>query len=296
MLVGNLSYYCRSKIESLSQPAFDIISRNLSAEQRLNCNLLLEISDRQLSYIMYDTSEKKLFCVRHYHFEHPESTTAVRQLENVINADTYLQEEVKEIAIVYNFNESNLIPGKLFQIGMNKPLTDVVFGSVKKGLIISEKIKAFELYNVYRIPRDIHTLLQQRFAAGKYWHLYTLLLIANGVEGSDVCRVIFYADRIVVSLYSNGQLQLLQTWMYETPEDVAYYLLIICREYHIDQEKISVLVSGLIDEQSALYTELLKYFQYVVPEVIPSEQLAADLSDSFPLHYFSSLVKMASCV
>ena len=280
----------------MSKPDFDIVSGQLSAEERLNCQLLIEISDRHLSYILYDTANQKLFCVRHYHFDNLINITAVQHLENVINADSDLQQEVKEVAIVYNFNESNLIPASLFQIGMNKPVTDVLFGSVKKGLIISEKIKPLELYNVYRIPRDIHTMLQQRFSAGKYWHLYTLLLTSNGIEDKSVCKVIFYADRIVVSLYAEEKLQLLQTWLYETPEDVAYYLLSICREYNLDQDKIRVSVAGLIDEQSAMYTELLKYFQFIIPDMIPSEQLAGDLTGSFPLHYFSPLVKMASCV
>jgi len=305
-VVGNLKYNLKSAIRIyliiaapnlfMHKPAFDIISTELTVDDRLNCHLLLQISDRVFSWIMFDTIKRKLFGVRQYHFDQIHDISAAKQLEEVLNNDTYLQEETKEVVIVYNYCESNLIPGNLFDIAMNKSVTDLVFGSVKKGLIFSEKVKTGELYNVYRIPRDTHTLLQQRFVAGKYWHLYTLLLVAYGIEKEDVCRIIFYSDCMVVALHIKGILQLIQTWTYQTPEDVAYYLLLICQQFKLNQETLRILIAGLIDEQSALYSELLKYFQLVIMEPIPTDQIADDLLDTLPLHYFSPLVKMVTCV
>ncbi len=45
-------------------------------------------------------------------------------------------------------------------------------------------------------------------------------------------------------------------------------------------------ISGLIDAQSALYTELLKYFAEVHYEVLPQSFGTENMLEQFPEHYF----------
>jgi hypothetical protein len=220
------------------------------------------------------------------------------QLDSIIDNDPYLQGNIKDVTIVYNYEESNLIPDGYFNLGLNKTLTEVVFGKAKKGLVISEKVNNWLLYNVYRIPREVHTKLQQRFSAGRYWHFYSLLLasITPSNDPGPVCTLTFYADRFICFIADGGKLQLLQTWAYQTPEDVSYYLLAVCSRFKFDQETIHIRVGGLIDEQSALYTELLKYFLIVSPAAVPASMQTNELLREIPQHYFSPLLTIAACV
>ena len=98
------------------------------------------------------------------------------------------------------------------------------------------------------------------------------------------------------AVYKAGELQLIQTFAYQTPEDAAYYLLLICKQFKIAQTDLVLKISGLIDAQSALYTELLKYFEHVQHEGIPAELSTAGILDEYPSHYFSPLLKMSLCV
>jgi len=91
----------------------------------------------------------------------------------------------------------------------------------------------------------------------------------------------------------NKQLQLAQAYSYKTPLDVVYYLLKICYEFGLDQSEVFVILSGLIDQDSAMYSELHSYFlnlyfaqppPYSVPE------------NEYPHHYFTSLYNLAACV
>ena len=280
------------------RPAFDIVSPEYPAENRTDHHLVIEISDRLFSFVLMDAEKKELYCLRQYNFEWINKSSLSEQLEALINGDSYLQGNVKNVVVVYNYAESNLVPVGYFNIGLNKSITELVYGQAKKGLVISEKVKGWELYNVYRIPRDVHTRMQQRFAAGKYWHYYSLLLTANTqpLPEVDVCNMVFYSDRFVCHVFTHGRLQLMQTWMYETPEDVSYYLLALCTRFHFSQETLEVRVEGLIDQQSALYTELLKYFQLVSPVAIPEAMQANELLQEYPNHYFSPILKIAACV
>ncbi len=69
--------------------------------------------------------------------------------------------------------------------------------NARKGLLLNDKVQGWDLYNIYRIPREVHSLLQQKFSAGKYWHYNTLLL--SGIEKEslegDTIKVVIAADK-----------------------------------------------------------------------------------------------------
>jgi hypothetical protein len=155
------------------------------------------------------------------------------------------------------------------------------------------------MQNIYSIPKDIHSLFKEKFQGSQYWHFYTLMMVSSKNEEltkGNISRMIFYNDKFVLGFFKDGMLQLLQTFTYQTPEDAAYYLLLICKQLGISQHDMVLNISGLIDSQSALYTELLKFFPEVNYEGIPEVYNTNGLLDEYPSHYFSPLLKMSLCV
>jgi methyltransferase-like protein len=206
---------------------------------------------------------------------------------------------VKETLLVYNFPESSLVPESLFTMDTNREIIDTLHGNLNKGLILTEKIPWWELFNVYRISSDLHQLLQQQFTAGTYWHYYSLLLksykMFDSTQTEDCIKVIFYADKMVALIIRNGKVHLMQTFFYQDTKDVAYHLLNCCQQLGISQQEVKLLVGGLIDRQSALSTELHKYFLKISFEEIDESIKVTDELKELPLHYFSSILKMAVC-
>jgi hypothetical protein len=109
-------------------------------------------------------------------------------------------------------------------------------------------------------------------------------------------KCIFYPEKFIVAFFSDKELQILQTYEYETPEDVSYYLLKICRQFDVAQQNLNVNVSGLIERDSVLYAELLKYFQHLECDHMPQLLETKGLLQDIPEHYFSPILKMAVCV
>jgi hypothetical protein len=108
--------------------------------------------------------------------------------------------------------------------------------------------------------------------------------------------MIMGADQFLVAVFKDKAIQILQSYNYQTPDDVSYYLLSICNRFQISQEKVVLIVSGLLDEQSRLYQELLKYFLHVQWDRLPDGVRLDSVFSQFPSHYFSPLLKMALCV
>jgi hypothetical protein len=181
----------------------------------------------------------------------------------------------------------------------NREIIDTLYGNLPKGLILTEKIPWWELFNVYRISPDLHQLLQHSFTAGKYWHYYSLLLksfkMFDSNDPEDCIKVIFYSDKMVALFVRNGKVQLVQTFLYQDTKDVIYHLLNGCRQLGLNQEGTKLLVGGLIDRQSSLSTELHKYFLRLQFEEIDESIRITDELKELPLHYFSSILKIAVC-
>ncbi|MDP4150852.1 MAG: DUF3822 family protein [Bacteroidota bacterium] len=285
----------------MNKPAFEIAVSDLNPEVLAQSRLLVEVSPCCFTYVLLNQRNMSPVAVRHFVLEPDRENTLTDQLREIIAEDDLLRQTVKETLLVYNFPESSLVPEPLFSMDTNRELTEIVHGNLQKGLILTEKIPWWELFNVYRIAPDLHHLMQSQFSAGKYWHYYSLLLKSykmfdsTGMEESDCIKVIFYADKMVALVMKKGKLQLMQTFHYQDTRDVAYHLLNCCHQLSISQEEVHLRVGGLIDRDSSLSTELNKYFLQVTFEEMDESIRVTDELKELPLHYFSSILKMAVC-
>ena len=283
----------------MQKPAFQIQVSDISDAELLQSRLLVEVNPNAFTYVLLNQRNMSPLVVKYFQLEHSKDRPLTEALRDILEADEFLKRPVKETLLVYNFPESSLVPEPLFTMDTNRDIIDTIHGNLNKGLILTEKIPWWELFNVYRISPDIHHLLQHQFTAGKYWHYYSLMLksykMFDSTDPADCIKVIFYADKMVTLIVRNGKVHLVQTFLYQDTKDVAYHLLNCCRQLGISQEEVRLLVGGLIDRQSTLSAELHKYFLKISFEEIDESIRVTDELKELPLHYFSSILKMAVC-
>jgi hypothetical protein len=281
------------------KPAFQIEVSSISDEDLLQSRLLVEVNPNAFTYVLLNQRNMSPLGVKYFQLEQGKDHPLTETVREILQSDPLLKRPVKETLLVYNFPESSLIPEPVFTMDTNREIIDTLHGNLQKGLILTEKIPWWELFNVYRISPDLHQLLQQSFTAGKYWHYYSLMLksykMFDSTDREDCIKVIFYADKMVTLVIRDGKVHLVQTFLYQDTKDVAYHLLNCCQQLGLNQEKVKLLVGGLIDRQSALSSELYKYFLRIEFEEIDESIKVTDELKELPLHYFSSILKMAVC-
>jgi len=282
------------------KPDFDIQTNHAGPDDYAQCRLLMEVNPQAFSYVLLSVRGMRPLAIRYFQWNTLKAGPTEEILQEIIQEDELLSTVVNETFLVYNFPESNLVPERFFSFDINRAITDLVYGNLGKGLILNEKIPWWELHNVYRIPASIHRLMEQKFHTGRYWHLYSLQLKCHKMftakEEPQFLKTLFYADKMILLAFRNGQLLLSQTFSYQDAKDVAYHLLNCCAQLGMSQEELLLEVSGLIERQSVLHNELLKYFVHVQFEQMEDSIKVTDEMKEFPLHYFSSLLKMAVCV
>ncbi|MGB8192050.1 MAG: DUF3822 family protein [Chitinophagaceae bacterium] len=282
-------------------PAFHIKQKQTGEDDYLQSLLLMEANPHGLSYLVLHQVRQEVLDAKYYTLPGAEGKNLSDRFRTIIDTDEVLHQQFRESMVLYNFAEGMLVPDTLFNLETNRELIDLAYGSVSKGLILSEKVPSHPAHTTYRIPADVHSLFQHSFNTGKYWHIYTLWLASlknfppEAEDNQAQLYVLFYPDRMLVAVYKNTQLQLVQTFEYQVAEDVVYYLLNICRQLQLSAEEALVVVSGYAQHDSPLFTEMRKYFMHCRLDEAPAT-FTTQVFDPLPAHFFSPLLKMALCV
>lgn len=282
------------------RPAFKIEHQQPSDDDLLQSLLLMEVNPHGFSYVILHQVRQEVLDARYYSVPVTEDKSLSDGLRAIIDADELLHSQFRQSIVLYNFAESLLVPDTSFRLENSRDLVELTSGTVAKGLILSEKVPQHPAHNVYRVTPDVHSLFQKKFTAGKYWHLYSLWLASIKSFSPDIdhtghVHVLFYPDRMLVSVYQDAQLQLVQTFLYQVPEDAVYFLLNICRQFDLSPEEVALIIGGYAEEDSALITEVKKYFLHCIMDQ-PPQTFTGSVFNPLPAHFFSSLLKMALCV
>jgi hypothetical protein len=150
--------------------------------------------------------------------------------------------------------------------------------------------------NVYRVNENLFNYLNQRFINATFHHSYSNIIrrVAGNtsVLPNEFIAVQFYNTFLIAAVMKNGVLQLIQTFAYETPQDVMYFLLNIINRLELLGENLMIKISGMIDVDFKLYRELITYFKKVM---IENETVPAALPElgEHPLHYFTPFFNLA---
>lgn len=257
-------------------------------------NLYIEISSHGLSYIILDN--KSFVALATYNFK--EGTTdeiAAGFIHELMADQPALKEKFGQVAIIYGYPQSVLVPKEFMSEVESKAMLDLVFGDVRDSIIRNELMRGHLIYNVYSVPALVDSILSHYFPTATFHHLFSLLPNAIKVAGSHL-YCIFHTGYLTVMLHKEEKLQVIQTFTYQAPDDVSYHLLNICNSFGAGIQEVSVHLSGVIDVNSTLYSEIYKYFSKAYFDGLPNEYKYTDEIKSYPAHYFSHLFGVASCV
>jgi Protein of unknown function (DUF3822) len=219
----------------------------------------------------------------------------VAALNTVLNTEKLLEKEFKQVDVIWCFNESILVPNEYFDRDASKNMLALVYGDSLKRSIKNEMVLKHTIRNVYQLPTAIENSINVKFPYCKQVH-QSSLLINFEADKKDLLYCHFNIDVLTVLLRKEGQLQVIQSFDFATPEDAAYQLLRVCQSFNVEASAITLLLSGMVDINSALYQELYKYFTVVHFYNFPPHFNYTNEIKNYPEHYFSHLFATAACV
>lgn len=270
---------------------FEIIPESFDSER---CTLCCELSTESFSYVIRDDEEKKIVSLGVYQYEKikPQAGFPIA-LQILFHQHEVLSEKFKQSCLIYSVPRSVLIPFTMYNSQKNAEVLSLVHGDLSQGeTIMNDIIPGHDLYNTYSVSTSLYNTVLHQFPAIRGLHQYTGFL-KKKIPVEDKLTAIFYHEKVVVTLFKEDKFQLLNSYSYRTPEDVAYILLNICKQFNTANMDIEV--GGLIEENSALFKSIYNYFSNVRLAEFQTEYALEEGISQYPRHFFTHLYEFDLC-
>lgn len=253
--------------------------------------LCLRLGEKHCCYSITDFASQELKHLAYYTADEVNDSF----LLELFAANPELSASFYQVFVCYDHPQSCLVPTNFYKQENASPLINTMFGTQSSVSVISETVPGWQMHNVYAVPKELYDAVSKKFVTGRYWHRYTVDIknIYPATESGSFL-VDFGKENFTVLASGNDKLLLAQTFLYSTPDDVIYYLLKSCRQLGLQQTEVQISLSGLVDQQSALYRELHQYFLHVEFRNT-TWKIPASANDEIPAHFFTSLNDLARC-
>lgn len=271
-------------------PSFNIHSGSSAADQ----HLFVHAGAGSISLLTLDAATKSVNDIVCYYFD--ASADEERIAENykeVFAEEALLKQSFRKTDLVYTFPESILTPHEVYSSINADDMLQAVYGDLHPGAVKTDFMYRYNLHNVYRVPAMVNSFLQQQLPFANFTHQFSLFPDTRKEDGLFVC---FYPNSFVALLREAGNIKAVRSFNYASPDDAAYHLLALCQSFGPASYDTTLLLSGTIDPDSALYQELHKYFLNIAFASLPDEFSYPQQVNDHPLHYFSHLVSISACV
>jgi len=230
----------------------------------------------------------------------PDSRNKGAELASILMDSPLAAIHVGRSSIVFNLPETVLLPDELYRPGLAEPYMETVHGDMTSGTtLVQEHLGAEAIWNLYRVPHWLLQELNLRYRQADRSHIISPMLSYVRRRGplfpTSCLHLWFYPGKVLTLLMKSSQVMLLQTIPYEIPEDLAYAVLNACERCGMDPMDMPIRVSGLIESDSIVYNELLRYFPDVTPDTGDVRFARNDFFSSYPVHYFTPAFQACSC-
>lgn len=259
-------------------------------------HLLVEAGKEDISFLVFS---KNPFSVEgYYSFNFNKNISAKEYsgyVKSILDEEVVLKQSFASVNIFYNFNTCTLVPTAYFIDEEKQAVCDIMFGQDKAAFCFQENVKGNDIKLMYRVPDKVYETLNNSFAKNIFAHSTSEQI--NLIKSNDnTLQCIIYHASIKILLFKDGKIQLVQFFEYETPADVCYHFLNVCERFQMTAASINLVLSGMVDKDSILFTEVYKFFLNVSFSATFADVTVAENLQEIQPHFYHHLTALAQCV
>lgn len=247
--------------------------------------LTLFIDGRQIHFMLHNDMEADSLICRNIDIgKWIDEGEYLRALENVIYDNRLLLNDFKRVNVSVDSNKFIFLPQGYGPDDDVRKAFDIAFPDAEGDFVVSRG------YNcnadvAYMVPQGVYRFLQRTFSNIPV--RLNLEVLASYFRGrtltSNVGKVAVYIrgdGRIDVCAFKRGKLQLANTYLCRSENDIMYYTLAVWNELGLDVHSDEIQVAGDKTVRASIMPRLREYVTYVVPVMVPpaAMRLASDVA------------------
>jgi len=268
---------------------------NIHTHLKSNNRLSVQLSLSGLSFLVTDSISNEIVFFSEKTFSHTHSPDdLLTELTSLFTEQIELQENFKEVVIVYSTTLYALVPTPLFDEKIASEYLKLNSKILANDFVAFDILENNDITIVYIPYVNINNNLFERFGNFKYYHSSTLLLmhILNKEKHSTHSKIYINVENDIfdIIILKDSELLLCNTYEYKTPEDFIYYILFCSEQLKLNPDAIECVLSGVIEEGDPNYNMLFTYIRHI--SFISSEGLIGIKTENNSQHQ-NLLLKLA---
>lgn len=278
-----------SEAKTIPVSSIDLIDESFDPKRSSSCHLSLLLSDKNLSYSILDINSGKYLVLNSRTETFPQFET----LEKLGSA-------FKSVTCAVAHPKFAIVPSALFDdenknslLGFNHPIENTEKTH-------SDSLRNLEARNLFTIDRELETSMRKQFPNVHFLHnasaLIEGLLLQNKNNKQKKVFANFHPDYFEIIILEGGELLFSNAFKYKTAEDIAYYILFVYEQLHLNPEEIELTLSGEIEKTAKEHALLYNYIRHVKFASFPDSFKYSYKFDEVQSHRFFSLFNQYLCV
>ncbi len=164
----------------------------------------------------------------------------------------------------------------------------------------ADRMNNLQAFGLYTVPAPLADILAKTYPQLKLRHASGTLIestLANArLDDWNVDMMLHFRTSILeVLLFREEKLLYYRAFPYQVFDDLLYFLFLVMGEFGLNSKKLSVVLSGSISMDCAIYDLLKRHFHQMVFAARSDLYTYAPAFDQLPHHYFYNLLNLNAC-
>lgn len=278
--------------------SIDISEDTYSKLRHQDYELSILLGVDSFAYSLSDES-RQVMALREFVFENTAAFPGA--IDNIFQTDKRLHDNFRSVRIGLTGSPFVLVPSRLYNPLEKKSYLTHLADVPDAAEIMADDLGELGCRGIYSAPASILGFLRQAFPGCRFAHLSSALLHLwrrlPGAAGQGHCLCMhIQSGEMTLALFSNGALQLCNTYTFQSAEDFLYFTLLGLHQRQLDNNNTPVVISGKILPDSAIYKLLERYFRQLQFLPKPASISLGTALRQYPEYFYADLFGIISVV
>lgn len=215
----------------------------------LHKDLILVITPSYFFYTIIDGIEKRVL-----------STLVASRKEGIKEIDL-----VFDTILVYTLSDKfTTIPSALFNEEKINDYLNFTTTLGEDSLIFFDKVEIEKMVIIWSVENQVKKDVVNNFSGAVFKTILSPFIKRTNSYGfENKISSLFFEDRLIISVFKKGDMQLINTFEIKSVEDALYYHLLLFQSIELNEEEIEIVTGGIYKEMDLFLSKLKAYFSNI---------------------------------
>ena len=218
---------------------------------------------------IYSPEKNKIIgLVSHQIEAHKGAENISRQLDQLLNAVSWLSFPFSKVCVLYRNNVSTLIPQPLFDKKNAALYLEFNHFLQQQSRIVFDYVKHTDAVNVYSLPKLIFEKVKTIWPNAMLKHASTILIenlhvLVKNKNDNNTLFVNVTTNSFDLVYFKDNKLDFYNQFQFNTTTDFIYFLLSAIEQLKLNPESVKLMLLGSIDKGDVFYEIAYRYIRHI---------------------------------